>query len=65
MATSTDGLHWERPKLGLVEYGGNKANNILYASAEGERNDGVSVCHDERIPCGSGGEFMCEHAPVS
>ena len=48
MATSSDGLHWERPQLGLVEYGGSKANNILYASAEGERNDGVTVCHDEQ-----------------
>ncbi len=28
-ATSTDGLHWERPELGLVEYKGSKKNNII------------------------------------
>ena len=25
---SKDGLHWERPNLGLVEFNGSKANNI-------------------------------------
>ena len=29
LATSNDGLAWERPALGLVEYGGAKDNNIL------------------------------------
>jgi hypothetical protein len=29
MATSEDGIHWERPVLGLVEYEGSKENNIL------------------------------------
>jgi len=28
-ATSSDGLHWERPELGLVEFGGSARNNIL------------------------------------
>ena len=28
-AVSRDGLHWERPRLGLVEHGGNRANNLL------------------------------------
>ncbi len=28
-ARSTDGYHWEKPKLGLVEYGGNKDNNLV------------------------------------
>jgi hypothetical protein len=26
---STDGLHWDRPNLGLVEFGGNRDNNLL------------------------------------
>jgi hypothetical protein len=30
-ARSADGLKWEKPNLGLVEYGGNKDNNILIA----------------------------------
>ena len=33
LATSVDGVDWERPSLGLVEYGGSKDNNILPDSA--------------------------------
>ncbi len=29
-ATSQDGLHWERPRLGLQEFNGSKENNIVY-----------------------------------
>jgi hypothetical protein len=29
LATSEDGVHWERPVLGLVEYEGSRENNIL------------------------------------
>ncbi len=28
-ATSTDGIHWETPDLGIVEYNGNTSNNML------------------------------------
>jgi len=28
-AESADGIHWTRPELGIVEFGGSKANNIL------------------------------------
>jgi hypothetical protein len=28
-AESDDGFHWRKPELGLVEFGGSKANNIL------------------------------------
>ena len=31
-ATSTDGLLWTKPKLGVVEYGGNKKNNMCLSS---------------------------------
>jgi len=37
LATSTDGAHWERPSLGLIEVGGSKDNNIVW------RADGESV----------------------
>jgi hypothetical protein len=30
-ATSKDGITWEKPELGLVEYRGSKANNIVFA----------------------------------
>jgi len=46
MATSSDGLHWERPNLGLFEHRGSKANNIVWAPAPGESSDGPTVCHD-------------------
>lgn len=29
LATSEDGLHWERPDLGLTEYQGDRRNNLL------------------------------------
>ena len=29
-ATSKDGLHWDRPKLGRYEFDGSKENNIVY-----------------------------------
>jgi hypothetical protein len=28
-ATSTDGIHWERPNLGLIDYQGSRNNNII------------------------------------
>ncbi len=29
-ATSKDGIHWEKPNLGLTDFGGNKKNNIIW-----------------------------------
>lgn len=33
LATSRDGLHWERPRLGLKDWHGNRDNNILPIAA--------------------------------
>lgn len=33
-AFSRDGIHWEKPELGLVEFGGNEKNNILMRGQE-------------------------------
>lgn len=33
-AESADGIHWEKPELGLVEYDGSRQNNILLDAAE-------------------------------
>jgi len=38
--TSRDGLHWERPNLGLVNYQGSTANNII-----GDRSRGFGPAH--------------------
>lgn len=42
-AQSKDGIHWEKPNLGLVEFNGNKDNNILMKYAHG-----TSVFYDEK-----------------
>jgi hypothetical protein len=34
VAESRDGIHWERPNLGLVEFGGSKRNNIVWTGRE-------------------------------
>jgi hypothetical protein len=36
-ATSKDGIHWEKPNLGLVDFEGNKNNNIVW---QGKGQDG-------------------------
>lgn len=33
-AVSTDGIHWERPSLGLIEYGGTRDNNLILLDAQ-------------------------------
>ena len=38
-ATSTDGLHWERPNLDRYEWNGSRDNNVAYVSTE------WSLCH--------------------
>ena len=40
-ATSTDGLNWERPELGLFAHEGSKANNIVGAFGAAAPNGGV------------------------
>ena len=34
-ASSRDGIHWEKPALGLVEFEGSKANNIVLKGPHG------------------------------
>ena len=42
-ATSSDGINWEKPHLGLVDYNGNKNNNIIKLQKNG-KNLGFSAC---------------------
>jgi len=46
-AESRDGLHWEKPELGIVEYNGNKKNNIII----GKIPDNFTVMKDENPDC--------------
>ena len=34
-ATSQDGIHWERPNLGIFQYKGSKQNNMVFAAPKG------------------------------
>ena len=49
-ATSRDGVHWERPNLGLVEYGGSKDNNILNDGPKAGGMSGATIFLDEKAP---------------
>ena len=46
-AESSDGTHWIKPNLGIVDYGGSKANNIIAISTHGA---GVFKDEDEADP---------------
>ena len=47
-AESADGLHWEKPVLGLVEFRGSRDNNIVAPLAEQQSMQGATVLRDER-----------------
>ena len=47
-AESRDGLNWELPELGLVDFNGSRRNNICRFSRENA--EGVAVVHDPQDP---------------
>ncbi len=54
-ATSKDGIAWDKPELGLVEFEGSKANNILWRGVEGDKDllwgpHGAGIFKDLRDP---------------
>lgn len=49
-AESADGLHWERPELGIVPFEGSARNNIVAPLLEQQSQQGATVCRDERAP---------------
>lgn len=49
-ATSEDGLTWEKPELGLVDYNGSKQNNILFQHTRENHNPQVIHTPWERDP---------------
>lgn len=46
-ACSKDGVHWEKPELGMVEFEGSRKNNILYSYVHGT---GVFLDEEEKNP---------------
>jgi len=55
-AESDDGIHWRKPKLGLIEYRGNKENNIVLTGRRAAEQtngaltnfDGYTILRDDR-----------------
>lgn len=51
-AESEDGLHWHKPKLGIIEFDGSKENNLVWDGAAGNlapfRDDNPNCPPDER-----------------
>ena len=47
-ATSSDGLSWERPSVGIFEIGGSKDNNVVAFNHSGGRHRGGSVVLDPK-----------------
>ena len=47
-ATSNDGLHWDKPGLGLVDFEASTANNLLMP--EGYNIEGASILYEPRDP---------------
>ncbi len=41
-AESKDGIHWERPDLGIYEFEGSKANSIIWIDKPGDQN--ITAC---------------------
>ncbi len=63
-AESTDGIHWKKPTLGLIEFDGSKDNNIV-APAQPDRSwvGGGSVFHDDRAPASERYKLWTKYYP--
>jgi hypothetical protein len=60
LATSTDGISWRKPDLGVVDFGGSRANNLVLRSVHGA---GVWRDRDERDPARRYKLFAGEQVP--
>jgi len=49
-AESDDGVHWERPELGIVEFEGSRANNICLPKPPDKSTDGPCAFLDPAAP---------------
>lgn len=56
-AESQDGVHWIKPKLGLVEHNGSKANNIVIGTINGQQGHDFSVFKDTNPRVSKGEEY--------
>ena len=51
-ATSDDGVHWEKPNLGLVDFNGSKANNLVDLPVRSLQNSGAIIYEPEDLTPG-------------
>lgn len=49
-AESTDGIRWNKPIVGLIEFNGSRRNNIVAPSWPGSRVSGATVFRDDHGP---------------
>ncbi len=58
-AESSDGMSWERPDVGLVEYEGSRANNIVWTGQGPEKHgvSGFSPFKDDNPAAGPGARY--------
>ena len=49
-AESTDGVHWEKPDLGLIRFGRSKHNNIVSPPTGNQSQQGATVFRDDQAP---------------
>lgn len=57
-AESTDGVHWVKPELGLVEFEGSKKNNIILgAREEGDPGEGFAPFRDPNPAVAPGEQY--------
>jgi hypothetical protein len=57
---STDGVNWTRPKVGLVEYGGSKENNLIPSGPKGRIFIDPHGSAEERFKSASNGDMPTE-----
>ena len=62
-AESRDGVHWEKPNLGLVEYEGSKENNIVAPPNSDSSQQGASVFRDDHGPASQRYKLWTKYEP--
>jgi hypothetical protein len=50
LATSKDGIHWEKPNLGIISIDGSKANNVVFTGPPGKRSKVYWIMKDYADP---------------
>ncbi len=63
-AESEDGIHWEKPELGLITFRGSRQNNIVAPHHEQQSMQGATVLRDERAPAAERYKLWTKYRPT-